>query len=89
MKRSLIAVAFLSCLAFASAAVSAFADVVVTAYRAAKGFVFQFVEVLAAPTVAEIQRPAVPHARAKSFLGRMMRRVRPTVTPGWRMCPST
>lgn len=32
--------------------------------------------------------PRVAFVAARSFLAKMMRRIRPLVTPQWRMCPS-
>lgn len=44
--------------------------------------------VQAAPKMQAKALPVVELAVVRSFLARQMRRVRPTVTPRWRMCPS-
>lgn len=44
--------------------------------------------VQAAPKMQAQALPVGELAVVRSFLARQMRRVRPTVTPRWRMCPS-
>lgn len=89
MLKRLLTLAVLSCLAFGSATYDRTRDVIHTAAAAFKNFAVRAVDVLASPSAGEIERQAVPRERAKSFLQRILKRERPHVTPGWRMCPST
>lgn len=34
------------------------------------------------------RQPEIRRVSARAFMARLMRRARPQVTPGWRMCPS-
>ncbi len=71
---------------FVSDAFGYVASSVSAAYRVVKKLVadgFKLMERADSARVAE--RPLV---QAKAFVQRLAKRERPTVTPGWRMCPS-
>ena len=65
-------------------------DLVVQTYRRAKDLITD--TVLHGLALASSQpggrRPAALLVRAKCFYARLMRRERPVMTDGWRMCPS-
>ena len=66
------------------------ADIVVQTYRDAKQWAFKVVShglALAAPTPTG-RMPAVLLVQARAFYFRLIRRDRPVMTDGWRMCPS-
>lgn len=92
MKRSsLFSIALLACAALASVAVSTFdraVSAVSAAWACAKSFLFDGIK-LVAGTPEPSKQPSVLLVKAKSFVQRIAKRERPTVTPGWRMCPST
>ena len=66
-------------------------DVAVSVYQAVReGIKFAFlraVDVVATSKV-EINRPEAQRVQAKAYQARQEKRERPTLTPGWRMCPS-
>lgn len=92
MKMSrLYALAVMACISFASAAVAwarPVFEVAVATARAAKNLVLDGFK-LAANADAEKTRSVLPFVQAKSFVQRLVKRERPEVTGGWRMCPST
>lgn len=85
MKRSLYALA-LACVALAASAVSHVVDAAVSAYRFAKDWLVDGFKLFASTDT--VSRPTIARVQAKAFVQRIMKRERPTVTPGWRMCPS-
>lgn len=73
------------------AAVSTWAvQAVVSVYRAARNWVSaQFgVAVKSFAKPEHMPAPAVKFVAAMAYVMRQAKRVRPTVTPRWRMCPS-
>lgn len=92
MKRS--AFASLAALTFAAAASvgSACIDFAKRSYGAVRAFAVSLFEPLArmdridAGQVAH--RPTVERIAAKAFLARLVKRDRPRIEAGWRMCPS-
>jgi hypothetical protein len=86
MKRSLYALA-LACVALAASAVSHVVDAAVSAYRFTKDCLATGFKLLAGEA-ADLNPVSIRITQAKAFVQRIMKRERPTVTPGWRMCPS-
>jgi membrane-bound lytic murein transglycosylase B len=79
----------LVCAVLASAALAVAAPVVhaaVSAYRFAKDWLVTGFKLFA--STETVSRPTIARVQAKAFVQRIMKRERPTVTPGWRMCPS-
>lgn len=72
-------------------AVSAFAAPVLKAvasiYRFATSWLIAGIEAFA-PAHAREMQPSFTKAKVKAFVQRILKRERPNVTPGWRMCPS-
>lgn len=66
------------------------AAIVVQTYRKAKAWVFATVAegLELAANKPSVRMPAVRLVQARSFYTRLMRRDRPVMTDGWRMCPS-
>jgi len=91
MKRSrFFTVALLACAAVAAFSVSTYDHAVTAvsvAYRGVKDFLVEGFK-LVAGTPETPKEPAVQLVQAKSFVQRIVKRQRPMVTPGWRMCPS-
>jgi len=88
MKRTLSCL-LLACAVVASAAIALAAPVVhaaVSAYRVAKEWLLDGFKLLASTDTQT--RPTITRVQAKAFVQRILKRERPTVTPGWRMCPS-
>ena len=79
----------LVCAVLASAAIALAAPVLnaaVSACRYVKDWLVTGFKLLAATDT--VTQPAITRVQAKAFVQRIMKRERPTVTPGWRMCPS-
>lgn len=66
------------------------ADLVVQTYRDAKQWVFKVVVtgLAMAGSKPSGRRPVVLLVQARAFYTRLIRRDRPRMTDGWRMCPS-
>lgn len=89
--RSLVAMALMACAAFATTCYEAVVAPVVAAYKVVKRCLASwFTSVLALVNVkAGLDlNPVSIFASAKAFYLRLVRRQRPHVTTGWRMCPS-
>lgn len=91
MKRSrLFSIALLACAAAMTVAVYTYdraVSAVSTAWACAKSFLFDGIKLVAGMPEAP-KEPAVLLVKAKAFVQRIVKRERPMVTPGWRMCPS-
>jgi hypothetical protein len=89
--RSLLVLACLSMAAIAAAACRAVSTLAESAYAAVKDFAVAFTLRgldLVARAEPEGRSPAVLLVQAKAFVQRVMKRERPVMTVGWRMCPS-
>ncbi len=85
---SIVAIACLTASALASTA-SSVGRAVAATFRDGWDYVFGRIPV--GPSEPKSQASPCPRmalVAARSFLDRLMRRERPTVTPRWRMCPS-
>jgi hypothetical protein len=56
-------------------------------YRLATSWLVAGIEAFA-PAHAREMQPSFTKAKVKAFVQRILKRERPNVTPGWRMCPS-
>lgn len=78
--------AAIAVIGIASAAVMAVRDAVV----ALRDWAYSGLENLHQTPAGEVSsQPTVQRVRAHAFVARLLKRERPHVTSGWRMCPST
>lgn len=88
----LISLAVVACMAAATACASAVSNAgqaIASTARYAWCRITSWLEPAAERPKSSVQtRPRVALVAARAFVGRLMRRERPTVTPRWRMCPS-
>jgi hypothetical protein len=77
---------------FISTAATACTEAVVSVWRYASATVASFAAGFlncASPKVGQVvDRPQVERVAAKAFVARLMKRERPRLEAGWRMCPS-
>lgn len=84
---SLAAIAFLGCMAFATAAYNTVAPPLIAAARAVKAWALDGFK-LAAQVDEPRGRLAVVLVQAKAFVLRLAKRERPQLSGSWWMCPS-
>lgn len=86
---SLLAVAAISVLAAVSATVTATMRAVRDTVAFVRDWVYSGLENLHQTPAGEIStKTTVQRVRAHAFVARLLKRDRPHVTSGWRMCPS-
>lgn len=88
---SMFAVAALVAVGAAAHAIASTAyDVVAATYRTFRSGIYLVVQTFATPEakLAAETKPRVVLVAARQFMAKQMQRMRPTVTPRWRMCPS-
>lgn len=73
----------------AVAAVCVLATAALALYRRARDWTFDLVLKLVPASENPKRAPAVLIVRSRALAARLLKRERPTVTDGWRMCPST
>ena len=90
MKKSLLYVAIGAFVAASALAVAARDSLTfaVSAVRERWREAFPEPRVTASPAQAAAPEPRVLLVVSKALMGKLMQRMRPTVTPRWRMCPS-
>lgn len=87
--RGFLSLALACAVAASSLAVASISHVAETVYVTCRAFKNLLVDGFMAMATEQPGKPeAVPFVRAKAFVLRIAKRERPTVTPGWRMCPS-